>query len=102
MCPCVHQSGSESVLLFSQLDWVSIKLSELVLQRLKFFLDIFLVVHKLLPKICILLKLMKILGLWGQICLWSNEQIMQRFQLMHTPFLKIGHEHILPQNNDLT
>ncbi len=102
MDPSIHQSCSELVFFFPQLDWMCIKLCKFIFERLKFFFHIIFIVHKFLPKVSVFLEFMKILRLRGKVGFGSNKEFMKRFKLMDTSFLKISHEHVLPQNYNLT
>ena len=44
---------------------------------------------------------MKILRFWCKVSFRCNKQFMQRLQFVNTSLLKVWHEHILPQNNNL-
>jgi hypothetical protein len=79
---------------------MSIQLCELILERLELFLKLFSIIHELLPQISVLLKLLQVLGFWGKIGFGCLKEFMQTLELIDASLLEIGHEHVLPQNDN--
>jgi hypothetical protein len=81
---------------------MGVEFCKFILERLKFFFNIIFIVHKFLPKVGVFLELMKILGLRSKVGFGSDKEFVERFKLMYASFLKISHEHVLPQDDNLT
>ncbi len=79
---------------------MGIKFSELIFERFEFFLDVIFVVHEFLPKICVVFEFVEILRFGSEVGFGSDEKFVERFELMDTPFLEVGHEHVLPEDDN--